>query len=395
VKKRFLCVALFLASPAFATISQVQSKANWSCSGTTCLVTFTSNPTLGNLIVVWTFWQSTSVFTASVGDSINYSNQFVSAVGPTLQSASNTSAQIFYAKNIHVGSGSDQVTVTFTGTGTISSAGAVIVEYSGADQSYPLDSVSAGYSTSGNSPTNLDSGAVAPANTNLLLFGGGTSDAGNPLVVASPFTSIQSHGSSPNAITEYAIVTGNNTLQRAAVGYNLSPPPTGNWVMQMAVFRDASWTVAGGWTPPRFAQILDATQFPGSELGAQLTAAYSALTPVGGEIVVPAGSYNMTTQFLASIPSKPVRVHCAPGAAVINVNGTLLSSAPAMTFDYGTLAYQTVAMDGCKLVYTGTGTTSMALSLGHTNGLTEATFANNTFHGFGTGIYVSSGPGQP
>jgi hypothetical protein len=44
-------------------------------------------------------------------------NTFVSAVGPTLQSSSSApiNAQIFYARNINGFSGTDHVTVTFTG----------------------------------------------------------------------------------------------------------------------------------------------------------------------------------------------------------------------------------------------------------------------------------------
>jgi hypothetical protein len=162
VKKCILCVILVLAVPAFATIANVQSNAKWTCTGTggsiTCQVTLTTQPTVtGHLLAVWTFWQSTSPYTASVSDSQNNgvfngtSFVYPSAVGPTLQSASNTGGQIFYAANITgSGSGNDKVTVTFTCTSTpticasatIPSAGVVAVEYSGLDQNNPLDSVS-------------------------------------------------------------------------------------------------------------------------------------------------------------------------------------------------------------------------------------------------------------
>ena len=192
MKKCALCVILLLTLPAFATITNVQSNAKWTCTGTsspiTCFVVLTTQPTTtGNLLAVWTFWKSTSTYTASVQDSqLNGVNQFFpSAVGPTLQSTSNTSAQIFYAANI-TGStppNKDTVTVTFTCVSSctspsITAGGVVAVEYSGADIYYPLDSVSAGYSTSGNPTSLLDSGTVAPANSNLLLFAGGVSDSG-------------------------------------------------------------------------------------------------------------------------------------------------------------------------------------------------------------------------
>jgi hypothetical protein len=128
-----------------------------------------------------------------------------------VQSASNTASQIFYFPNIGINS-TYSVTVTFSGSAGVAS-GCVAVEYMGADIYYPLDSVSAGYGTAGNQTPLMDSGAVAPANSNLLVFGGGTSDAGtaNP---GTGFTTVQKSGSS---ITEQMIVTGNSTLQRATV----------------------------------------------------------------------------------------------------------------------------------------------------------------------------------
>jgi len=194
VKKYTLCLVLLLGLPAFATIASVQSNANWSCSNSgttiTCAVILTTQPTTSkDLLVVWTFWQSTFPYTVTqVQDSVVPSNTFYSAVGPTLQSAASTptSAQIFYAKNITgtTPPNKDTVTVTFTcpstnpscTSPTITAGGVVAVEYSGADLNYPLDSVSAGYSTAGNPTGLLDSGTVAPANANLLLFGGGTTD---------------------------------------------------------------------------------------------------------------------------------------------------------------------------------------------------------------------------
>ena len=139
-------------------------------------------------------------------------------MGPTLQSSASTptSAQIFYAKNITGGTGTDTIKVTYSGT--VASASCVIVEYSGLDQNYPLDSVSAGYSTSGNPTDLMDSGTVAPANANLLVFGGGTSDMGTAnLQSGSMFTVVQKNGGS---LTEQMVVAGNNALQRATVCLN-------------------------------------------------------------------------------------------------------------------------------------------------------------------------------
>jgi hypothetical protein len=315
--KHVLCVFLLFALPAFATISQRQSPVSqWnSGSSTTCSNYLPgSGYVAGDLIVVWTYWTTsgTNNLTASVADT--YGNGvgtvnpvYPSAVGPTVQPSASSpiAAQIFYAKNTKSGSGNDTITVSYSVNGTPTAAttsGCVFVEYQGADINYPLDSVSAGYSTSGNPTALLDSGTVAPANSNLLLFGGGTWDAGS-LIPGGSFTAIQASGGS---ITEQEIVSGNNTLQRATAIPNPAPSGSGgNWVMQMAVFRDASWTVAGGWPPVRPAQVLDATQFPGTvngDIGDKVNGAYASCPSTGCRIRIPpnpaGGCWNYSTQIL-------------------------------------------------------------------------------------------------
>ena len=309
MKKHVLCcTALLLASSAFATITKQQSTALWNqTSTTTCAPTFGSNTGAGNLIVVWTSWQSTNTFTASVQDSYPSptGDTFASAVGPTLSAASTpTTGQIFYAKNIH--GGPDTVTVTYSGSGTVSSASCVIVEYSGADQNYPLDSVSAGYSTSGNPTGLLDSGTAAPANANLLVFGGGINDHNTQVYPGSGFTSVQSNNGT-GSLTEQMIVSGNNSLQRATACLVATAPctaPTGNWLMQMAVFRDASSTVAGGWIPARAPQIRYADQFPGATADAQINAAIADLSGSGGGIVDARGLTGAQTVNATVSPAK-------------------------------------------------------------------------------------------
>jgi hypothetical protein len=236
-----------------------------------------SGTSTGNLLVVWATWTpGNTVSVTTVFDS-QPANSFPSAVGPTLQASASPqiSAQIFYAKNITGHSINDTVTVQFSGTAT--SASCVAVEYSGVDQSYPLDSTSAGYSYSAGSL--LDSGTVAPANANLLVFGAGTTDSSSTLFLTVGNTSFASIVANANVIAEQDITTSaNNTLQRAPASGDPGHP--GNWVMQMAVFRDASWTVTGGWNPARPAQIQFADLFPGTDACAKTKAAIE--TPVSG-----------------------------------------------------------------------------------------------------------------
>ena len=275
--RHVLLAFLLFALPAAAAISQRQSPVyQWNSSPqSSCYATLGSGYHSGDLIVVWTYWStgsSSNNLTASVTDHNNPNSSWVSAVGPTLQSASNTAAQIFYVAST-AGSGSDLVTVAYSGSATTS--GCVFVEYQGADPNYPLDSVSAGYSYAPG--ILMDSGAAAPANANLLIFGGGTSDSGTSFVNP-PWTAVQSSGGS---ITEQQIISGNSALWRATAATS-----SGDWLMQMAIFRDASWTVGGGWSPVRNSQIVYADQFPGSDLGAKIQAADAALGASVGQIWV-------------------------------------------------------------------------------------------------------------
>jgi hypothetical protein len=201
VKNCALCIFLLCALPALATISQKQTPVSQfnSSASSTCFATFGSTPTRHDLFVVWTYWNtgaSQNQLTATVKDSATFNNTFSSAVGPTLQAASNTYAQIFYAKGITVGTGSDTLTVTYSLNGVATNAntsGCVFVEYQGADLNFPLDSTSAGYSFSAGNT--LDSGSAAPANASLLVFGGGNTDTGIASA-DSAFTLIKANGGS-------------------------------------------------------------------------------------------------------------------------------------------------------------------------------------------------------
>lgn len=184
-------LVLLLSLPAFATISQVQSAAKWTCTSlsgqsVSCSINTSMDVSHPNLLAVWTFWESsngsggTYPYTAGVDDNGTGGgrNTWYSAVGPTFQSAASTptTAQLFYAKNINASSGGsngDPIKVTYscpysvgppptgnpacTLTPSITLAGVVVVEYSGLDTVAPLDSVSEAISNTG-SPSNTLAG---------------------------------------------------------------------------------------------------------------------------------------------------------------------------------------------------------------------------------------------
>jgi hypothetical protein len=340
--KKLLFVAVFFlfAAPAFATISQVQSNANWSCSGTSCAQPFTLKPAAGHLVAVWTFWQSTSTVTASAADGLcpPTCNVYSSAAGPTLQSSSMpapTTAQVFYAKN-YQNPNNVPVTVTVTFSGSVSTAGMVIVEYSGLDQDNPLDSVSSAFSSS--QSNFLDSGNVAPANSNLLVFGGGFVDNGSGLSAGSGFSSIQSNAVSGNysAITEQntSAITGNNALQRATAclgpgsGTNPCSSNTGNWLMQMAIFRatnaGAVPTVQSGWSPVRTGVVRYCDRYP------DLPTCVADVDQSGGGVAVVNKPFTLTSPLTVGDQNgTPITLRIESGGQIYdNVNNSGGASCP-------------------------------------------------------------------
>jgi hypothetical protein len=417
VKKCILCLILFLALPAFAAISPIQSAAKWTCSGSgqsvTCVIATTAVVSSGHLLAVWTFWESsngsggTYPYTAGVDDSGTGggANTWYSAVGPTLQLAASTptTAQLFYAKNINPSTGGDPIRVTYscpyspgpppTGNPTcttspsITLAGVVVAEFSGADTMYPLDSVSAGYSTSGNPTYLLDSGNTAPANSNLMVFGGGITDSGT-LLEETNFNLIQKHmvGTAGGAITENSnAISGNNVLQRATAciesGSVCATTSSGNWLMQMAVFRDASWTVAGGWTPVRIAQILDASQFPGSDIGAKINSASVAGAAPGFRVHIPAGTYTVTTPIVPAASGYPYILEGDGGGTILNFTPT---SGIAVTLAWSGPGG---GIRNLQIACTGVSNTAEGLRFNvGAYGYTE----NIAIHGCGTGLHINN-----
>jgi hypothetical protein len=157
------------------------------------------------------------------------------------------------------------------------------------------------------------------------------------------FTTVQTN---PGSITEQFInspTSPNNTLQRATATIGGIVPPTGNWVMQMAIFRDASWTVSGAWSPVRPGNIRYVDQFPGGDIGEQMKNAYAdcsflpgATTAIpfsGCSLFIPygTGKYAMKTGFAENVKSKPVDITCAPGTTLTWAD----TANPMFSFDAG------------------------------------------------------------
>jgi hypothetical protein len=205
---------------------------------------------------------------------------------------------------------------------------------------------------------------------------------------------VQKSGSS---LTEQLVVTGNNSLQRATVCLNTvgapcTPTTNGNWVMQMAVFRDASAIVSNAWSPSRIGQIRHANLFPGSDLGAQINNAYTDCPMVGCHIKVDAGTYSFSTPIVFGTLSKPAWLECDPGATLMNYTP---SSGTAITLNWGSwsigvnTAVSHPGLFGCAIRGIGglEGGSSTAVGVADgTNGFAFSTIDGITVQGFAVGL---------
>ena len=198
-------------------------------SNTTVRVTYTKTQTAGDLNIVVVGWNDATARVSSVLDSAG--NNYVLAVGPTVQSGTATLA-IYYAQNIvSAAANSNIVTVTFN-TGAVS-PDIRIAEYGGIATTNAVDVVAAAQGTSGTS----NSGSVTTTNPNDLLVGANLVQQ----LTTGPGTGYTSRIiTSPDAdILEDAIVTSTGSYSATA------PLSGGEWIMQMVAFRGAGSGVVG------------------------------------------------------------------------------------------------------------------------------------------------------
>ncbi|MGH9537623.1 MAG: hypothetical protein ACRD3H_06855, partial [Terriglobales bacterium] len=162
-------------------------------------------------------WNDTTATVSSVVDTRG--NTYTLAVGPTSGTALRQS--IYYAKNI--AGGSNTVTVTFSQAAFFPDVR--VLEYSGLDQTAPLDVTAGAAGTS----TSANSGLATTTAANELVFGAGTT-GGTFGTVGTGFVTRIFTPNSDIAIDKTVNSTGSYNATSAL-------PYSSTWVMQMATFR--------------------------------------------------------------------------------------------------------------------------------------------------------------
>lgn len=206
-------------SPSVTSIKYVQGNfTNLTSANPT--VDFISNNTTGNLIVLALGWDSQSAVVNSITDT--QGNTYVSAVGPVNGQGGvlgNWRDQIFYAEN--VAGGANTVTIHFSSAVT---SELYIHEYSGVDQSSPLDVTA---SSVGNSAT-PNSGFKTTNFANELVFGY-CQTSGSACTHGTNFATRRTDNDN---LSEDMIATSTGSYSASA-----NKADAGDWIMSMATFK--------------------------------------------------------------------------------------------------------------------------------------------------------------
>ena len=209
-------------------------------------VTYTEAQTAGDLNVIIVGWNDTTSSVTSVMDWMG--NTYQLAVGPT-RSTDGISQSIYYAKKIAAAAaGSNAVSVQLDSLAVFPDIR--ILEYSGIDQTSPLDAFTG---SSGDSTISSSGSLTTTRATDLLVAGNivqtGTDPAGTGAFTDRVITDPDGDVAEDNVVTSPGTYSASTNLSAS-----------GQWVMQMAAFRAADVS------PPTAPASLSATVVASTEI---------------------------------------------------------------------------------------------------------------------------------
>jgi hypothetical protein len=215
--------AVSTATPNPSPITFVQQASKEASTTSTLKLAYPNPQAQGDLNVVIIGWHGVASYVNSVTDALGNTYRLAIATQGT-----NLSQSIYYAKNIKAGNN----TVTAAFNGSVVTPSIVVLEYSGADASNPLDVTNG---QAGGSVVTADSGFGASIAANDLVVGAGTTNV--------KFTGANSYSiarviSNPHGwlIAEDRVASTLSPYHETA---NLSTSSGSYYVMQLASFRSA------------------------------------------------------------------------------------------------------------------------------------------------------------
>lgn len=131
-----------------------------------------------------------------------------------------------------------------------------------------------------------------------------------------------------------------------------------------------------------FGGILDASTFPGSDIGAKINAAYAALPATGGNITVPSGTFSFSTPIVFGTNNKFFHLMGQGQGTVLNYTGTATST----TINVNTSVSGNYGISNIKLVGPSSAGTTVGIQMGGSNGAANVTLSGLQVRGFGKGL---------
>ena len=167
-------------------------------------------------------------------------------------------------------------------------------------------------------------------------------------------------GNSPvtGAVTLGAAVTANSSVKPNADNANALGDSTHRWTASL-----------GTTTAKNLGGVRYADQFTGTDIGAQINAAYADCPSTGCIVVVPASAtpYTFTTAISATTAGKPLTIQCSPGGATVLSWGSTTGTAITLDTRLNTNQHPTgQGIYNCVLTTSGA-VSSTGILLGATN----------------------------
>jgi hypothetical protein len=162
---------------------------------------------------------------------------------------------------------------------------------------------------------------------------------------------------------------------------------------------------SGNWQLPaaeikNFSTVLDASQFSGADMGAQINAAYayiSTLSLKGAIITVPAGVFVCTTSINFGTDGVRVSLRGAPGGGTILDYTTTSSSQVLVTVNTGIqsgsvehTSYEAIKDITIRGSRTSSSSPAIGVYMGGTHGAAGASLVNVNIEGVGQGLYIGA-----
>lgn len=142
---------------------------------------------------------------------------------------------------------------------------------------------------------------------------------------------------------------------------------------------------------------INATSFPGADIGAKINAAYAALPANGGTIYVPVPvqGYAFSTPIVFNTPGKPVLLQCSSNSGMASPTYLQFTqtSGIAVTYNIATSASSLSVPRGYGMehcYFQGNGGSSIGLYLGGSNGAEGWEDHGSTIAGFGTDVELGN-----